>query len=88
MFLEAKLISFSDTPLELADVNFEEPLYQLRPACVFAVFWSSSRLAVDHDHLEQNEAVSLRLPYPDIVHLTPLSPPRPYTNPSVLACAE
>ena len=31
MFVEAKLITFSDTPFELADVIFEELLYSFRP---------------------------------------------------------
>ena len=31
VFVKAKLITFSDTPLELANVIFEEPLHRFRP---------------------------------------------------------
>ena len=89
VFEEVKLITFWDTLFELADVIFEEPLYSFsRNACVSAVWWSPSRLAVDHDHLEQNGTISSRLPYPAIVQPTPLSSPRSHTSPSVLVCAE
>ena len=31
VFVEDKVITFSDTPFELADVIFKEPLYSFRP---------------------------------------------------------
>ena len=86
-FAEAKLITFSDTPFELANVIFKQPLYSFRPRA-FQVLLSPPRLAVDHDRLEQNGPASSRLPYPAIVRSSPLPPPRSHTSPSVLVCAE
>ena len=68
--------------------NLRRTFIQLPPVCVPANCWSPSRLAVGDDPLELNDPVSLRLPYPAIVHPTPLSSPMSHTNPPVCVCTE